>query len=380
MTTEVKLTKAGGLPVLTVRLPQEMKVLATTVRNGGYTRTDRIVMVQVPITYNRDDPEAHLDEIVEELKFPASTVGFMTAADMKRVLSTTREEYNGVRVTAIATAGVKNAVMAGELIPDSVKSLLNEITPPNSAPKPGTINIIVILDAPLHDIGMANALLTITEAKTAAMMDTFCKGTGTTSDAVAICCPVGEGSKYAGTASDVGIAIARAVRKAVAEAILKWAGNGRGQDFVELLAAKGVSRDAMWEAAEALIYHNPAWPEEMLKERFMARLDVLRKDINVNAMMHAAILIEEAGYRGHMYGLTAKEFEDDPVHLVADEMMGIALVNYIEGTKGLFDYIRYDKKKPGILNTLGPFLDDLVGALIGGIMSRVYSDLLEGEQ
>ncbi|MEI6797267.1 MAG: adenosylcobinamide amidohydrolase, partial [Methanomassiliicoccales archaeon] len=129
MTTEVKLTKAGGLPVLTVRLPQEMKVLATTVRNGGYTRTDRIVMVQVPITYNRDDPEAHLDEIVEELKFPASTVGFMTAADMKRVLSTTREEYNGVRVTCIATAGVKNAVVAGELIPDSVKSLLNDLTP-----------------------------------------------------------------------------------------------------------------------------------------------------------------------------------------------------------------------------------------------------------
>jgi alpha-ribazole phosphatase CobZ len=376
MATEYKLTKAGGLPVLTVHLPQEMKVLATTVRNGGYSRTDSVMMVQVPITYNRDDPETHLEEIVQELRLPESTVGFMTAADMKRVVSSVREEYNGARVTCIATAGVKNAVMAGELIPDSVKALLNDISPP----KPGTINIIVVLDEPLHDIGMANALLTITEAKTAAMMDTFCKGTGTTSDAVAVCCPVGEGSKYAGTASDVGIAMARAVRKAVAEAILKWNGNGRGADFVELLEAKGVTKDAMWEAAEALIYHNPAWPEEMLKERFMARLEVLRKDINVNAMMHAAILIEDAGYRGHMYGLTAKEFEDDPVHLVADEMMGIALVNYIEGTKGLFDYIRYDKKKPGILNKLGPFLDDLVGALIGGIMSRVYSDLLEGEQ
>jgi adenosylcobinamide amidohydrolase len=177
MPTEFKITKAGGLPVLTVRLPQEMKVLATTVRNGGYTRTDSVMMVQVPITYNRDDPEAHLEEIVQELHLPESTVGFMTAADMKRVVSSTREEYNGARVTCIATAGVKNAVMAGELIPDSVKALLNDLSPP----KPGTINIIVVLDEPLHDIGMANALLTITEAKTAAMMDTFCKGTGTTS-------------------------------------------------------------------------------------------------------------------------------------------------------------------------------------------------------
>jgi alpha-ribazole phosphatase CobZ len=376
MPAEVRLVKADGLPVLTVRLPVEMKVLATTVRNGAYSVSDALFMVQVPITYNRDDPEAHLDTIVGELGLPSSAIGFMTAADIKRVLSTTREEYNGARVTCIATAGVKNAVMAGELIPDSVRGLLNEV----DRPAPGTINIIVILDAPLHDVGMANALLTITEAKTAAMMDTHCPGTGTTSDAVAICCPAGEGSKYAGTASDVGIAIARAVRKAVAEAILKWAGNGRGKDFIELLAAKGVGKEDMWQAAEALVCPNPDWPEEMLRERFMARLEVLRRDVNVNAMVHAAVLIEEAGYRGHMYGLTAKEFEDDPVHLVADEMMGIALVNYIEGTKGLFDYIRYDKKKPGILSRLGPFLDDLVGALIGGIMSRVYSDLLEGEQ
>jgi phosphatidylglycerophosphatase A len=51
----------------------------------------------------------------------------------------------------------------------------------------------------------------------------------------------------------------------------------------------------------------------------------------------------------------------------------------VAGTKGLFEYVRYDKKKPGILGTLGPFLDDIVASLIGSIMSRIYTELLEGE-
>jgi len=64
------------------------------------------------------------------------------------------------------------------------------------------------------------------------------------------------------------------------------------------------------------------------------------------------------------------------MHLVADEMLGMALVEYLAGTRGLFEYTRYDKKKPGVLKELGPFLDDIVGALIGGTMSKIYTDLL----
>ena len=28
-------------------------------------------------------------------------------------------------------------------------------------------------------------------------------------------------------------------------------------------------------------------------------------------------------------------------------LLGIALAQYVAGTKGLFEYVRYDKKKPG---------------------------------
>ncbi|TFG56311.1 MAG: hypothetical protein E4H30_04605 [Methanomassiliicoccus sp.] len=80
-----------------------------------------------------------------------------------------------------------------------------------------------------------------------------------------------------------------------------------------------------------------------------------------------------------MYGLDIKKFEEDPVHLLADELLGIALAEYIGGSKCVFEYIRYDKKKPGVLSELGPFMDDIVASLIGATMSTIYSDLLEGE-
>jgi alpha-ribazole phosphatase CobZ len=77
--------------------------------------------------------------------------------------------------------------------------------------------------------------------------------------------------------------------------------------------------------------------------------------------------------------MDVKQFEEDPVHLLADELLGIALAEYIGGSKCLFEYIRYDKKKPGILSELGPFMDDIVASLIGATMSTIYSEILEGE-
>jgi phosphatidylglycerophosphatase A len=51
--------------------------------------------------------------------------------------------------------------------------------------------------------------------------------------------------------------------------------------------------------------------------------------------------------------------------LEADEVLGLGIAAYIGGYKGVFDYVRYDKAKPGILGKLGPFMDDVIGGLIG---------------
>jgi alpha-ribazole phosphatase CobZ len=289
------------------------------------------------------------------------------------VLTVKHDELNGKRAIVVATAGVTNAVYAGERLPQEIIDLL----PKHVA---GTINIIVVLDRAVQDCGLAGGFITATEAKSAALKDMRVKGTGTTSDAVAIACPLGNGDKYCGPATDAGMVMARTVREAVAESIRRWNGNGsKARDFGYRLDELGVGPEEMWEAAVALYYPDPSWEVERIKAMFMRHLTVLRKDINVNAMIYAAINMEEMGNRNEMFGLDDDRFREDPVHLVADELLGIALAEYIAGTKGLFEYVRYDKKKPGILGSLGPFLDDIVASLIGSIMSRIYTELLEGE-
>ena len=54
-------------------------------------------------------------------------------------------------------------------------------------------------------------------------------------------------------------------------------------------------------------------------------------------------------------------------------MLGTSIATYISGSKGAFEFVRYDKQKPGILANLGPFMDDVIGGLIGGVSSSMYS-------
>lgn len=370
---KVEMKEYQGKPVAIVRLPGKFRVLSSTIMGGGFTVADTIFILEVKMGYDNSRPEEDLENVCRMYGLGPDCVGFMTAADVRRVLTVTREEVNGKRAITVATAGVTNAVYAGERLPQEIIDLLPKH-------KVGTINIISIVDAPLQDCGLAGGIITITEAKGAALRDTGVLGTGTTSDAVAFACPMGEGDKYAGPATDAGMAVARSVRLAVADSIRKW-NNGvqKAKDFLYRLDEMGVGPEEMWESALALYIPDPSWDLEMIKGRFMRHLSVLRKDVNVNSIMFAAIRLEEMGNQNLLYGLDQDRFREDPVHLVADELLGIALSEYIAGTKGLFEYIRYDKKKPGVLGSLGPFLDDIVASLIGSVMSRIYTELLESE-
>ena len=68
----------------------------------------------------------------------------------------------------------------------------------------------------LLPLATANALVTATEAKAQALLDAGVPGTGTASDAVAICCPPGGTEPYGGPRSEWGSRLARAVHGAVA--------------------------------------------------------------------------------------------------------------------------------------------------------------------
>ena len=106
---------------------------------------------------------------------------------------------------------------------------------------------------------------------------------------------------------------------------------------------------------------------EEVKRKFRTLLKKYLNDINVLSLLWAGYLLHEK---------LEKEMpeinREDPVNLVTDEILGMSIANYIGGTNAIFNLKRYDEKKPGILSKLGPMLDDVVGGLIAGVMTKTF--------
>jgi alpha-ribazole phosphatase CobZ len=106
----------------------------------------------------------------------------------------------------------------------------------------------------------------------------------------------------------------------------------------------------------------------MLTEEF---LDVLN-DVNIAILETAAFHAQDDAEKGLIPGLTQERFRGRPGP-VADEILGLAIATYIGGTRGVFEYVRFDQAKPGILKKLGSITNDAIGALVAGVSSNVYS-------
>jgi len=110
---------------------------------------------------------------------------------------------------------------------------------------------------------------------------------------------------------------------------------------------------------------------EILREEFLDALS----DVNVSCLEVACFRAEEDAKAGLVPGLTKERFMGRP-GLVADELLGMTIANYIAGARGIFEFIRFDKEKPGILKKLGPISNDAVGGLIAGVSSNMYTRAL----
>ncbi len=142
--------------------------------------------------------------------------------------------------------------------------------------------------------------------------------------------------------------------------------------IAERLAGMGIGLPSMVDAAMVL-YVSHGIPPEDARGIIAAKLERAMKDPNVSSLLLAAVLLEEElCTRNPDTGIRS-----DPVFLLSDEIIGMAIAEYIGGTCARFEFIRYDQKKPGILSRLGPFLDDAVAGLIAGCTSRLYSECVE---
>ena len=110
---------------------------------------------------------------------------------------------------------------------------------------------------------------------------------------------------------------------------------------------------------------------EILEEEFLDALS----DVNVSCMEVACFRAEEDAKAGQVPGLTEERFMGRP-GLVADELLGMTIATYIAGARGIFEFVRFDQSKPGILKKLGPISNDAVGGLVAGVSSNMYTRAL----
>jgi alpha-ribazole phosphatase CobZ len=142
------------------------------------------------------------------------------------------------------------------------------------------------------------------------------------------------------------------------------------------LQARGITlNDLVQTAMELYIPHPGVENKEDAKRIITEELYDVLSDVNVACMVDACYRAEEDAKAGLIPGLTSERFSGRP-GLVADELLGMAIATYIAGARGIFEFIRFDQNKPGILSKLGPIVNDAVGALVAGCSSNMYSQAL----
>jgi len=185
------------------------RMISSAMLGGGIGPRAWVLNAQVVAGYARMDPVEHL----RALGPAGEGVGMMTAASVERWA---RGRDGGAE--AVATVGLRvptwAAAPAG--VPDP------ELAPMLS-PRVGTINIMAALPVAMTDAALVNAVMTITEAKTQALLEAGYSGTGTASDAVCLAVPAdGPEELFGGPRSEWGARLARAVHTAVRRGAEDW--------------------------------------------------------------------------------------------------------------------------------------------------------------
>jgi alpha-ribazole phosphatase CobZ len=143
--------------------------------------------------------------------------------------------------------------------------------------------------------------------------------------------------------------------------------------LLNYLEKKGITMEDLINTALELFVPHPGLETEkeateMLREEFLDALS----DVNVSTLEVACFRAQEDAENGLIPGLSQERFMGRP-GLIADELLGLAIANYLAGVRGIFEFTRFDQAKPGILKKLGPITNDAIGGLVAGVSSNVYT-------
>ncbi|MDG6243247.1 MAG: alpha-ribazole phosphatase CobZ [Methanolobus sp.] len=146
------------------------------------------------------------------------------------------------------------------------------------------------------------------------------------------------------------------------------------RDIIDILEEEGITVRMLVDTALELYAPHPGLEtKELAEERFLSELDIALSDPNLCLLIYSGILLEKEGRDGRLPNISKSSYEKDLTFIIADEVLGMSISKYISGDKGMFEFVRFDKQKPGILAKLGPFMDDIIGGLVGGVSANMYT-------
>ena len=287
----------------------DFTVLSSAVFNGGLKEHVRaIVNANVGEDFNEDPVEFFHKFLAQIGVKEDEVVGMMTAVPMDNASIVKKGD-----VSAIVTAGLSSS----------------------------TVNIILVIERDLSISALAEAIIVATEAKSRAFYELNVRSpageimTGDLTDAIAVaCCPrrphgsEEQKEQFAGKATPLGASIYDAVRSAVKES-LRSSGWRAEKSILERLRERGVQIADIANAAFELFVAAPAADAKAtseLRERFEREVERACSDLNVSALIYAAMLLDDAVEKGWFGGELASS---DASCIVADELIGIDIAEYL---------------------------------------------------
>jgi iron complex transport system ATP-binding protein len=203
-----------GRQAVVVTSEEPLRVLSSAVHRGGLVEARAIVNLHVRKNDPCADPAGMVGAFGRRMAVPEPWVGLLTGAHTERAVQA-QEAGGGFRALAVTTVGLSNPVAAGHS--------------PVATWATSTINTIVVVDGDPEPAALVNLVITATEAKGLALRAAGVlagdgqAASGTSTDAVVIAATRrGRPARFGGPASEMGWVVARAVRSALARAVLDW--------------------------------------------------------------------------------------------------------------------------------------------------------------
>jgi adenosylcobinamide amidohydrolase len=211
--------------------------LTTSARNGGQTSHLRFLLNHQSCEGSghetrahaafADGQEAYHDAVCREVGVPPEATATMGTAANMNYAAVVSERDDDVGVTAVVTAGVQaNATCAGD--PATWRETRDGVVKVPAVA--GTINTMLLVDAPVTAAALARTVVTMTEAKSAALQQLTVRSsvssdlaTGTGTDQFTLAAPLGPGAPITSASPHMkfGEIVGLAVRRATLEA-LRW--------------------------------------------------------------------------------------------------------------------------------------------------------------